>query len=300
MKILKHQIAAIIIGAAITLGSAANAQSTHQTAKTKFVDVRGTKFAYRIFGKTGGTPLVFLQHFTGTMDNWDPAVTNEFAKTHQVVLFDNRGIGSSGGETPASIEEMAGDAVAFINSLGYKQVDLLGFSVGGFIAQDIAIDHPALVHKLILAGTAPRGGDITDNQPVLENKEKLTPPQQLLHLFFDATPTSQAKGREFLQRISARQVNRDANTKVPSILAQNDAINKFKAAKDPEYKNLLNLHQPVLVVNGVHDAMVPASNSYVLVSHIKNAKLILYPDAGHGAIFQYHDDFVKQANSFLK
>lgn len=299
MKNLKFKFAVLTISTAILFGSVANAQNNHQMAITHAVNVNGAKFSYRIFGKKGGVPIVFLQHFTGTMDNWDPALTDGFAKTHEVILFDNRGIGSSTGETPKTIEGMADDATAFINSLGYKKVDLLGFSVGGFIAQEIAIDHPALVRKLILAGTGPRGGDITDNQPVLENKEKLTPPQQLLQLFFDATPTSQAKGKEFLKRISARQVNRDANTKVPSILSQNDAINKFKADKDPEYKNLLNIHQPVLIVNGIHDQMVPASNSYVLVSHVKNAKLILYPDAGHGALFQYHDDFIKQANSFL-
>lgn len=299
MKNSNYKFAMLTLIAAMLFSYGAIAQNDHRTAVTHKIEVKGASFSYRVFGKKGGVPIVFLQHFTGTMDNWDPALTDGFAKTHEVILFDNRGIGSSTGETPNTIEAMADDATAFIDALGYKQVDLLGFSVGGFIAQEVAIGHPSLVRKLILAGTGPRGGDITDNQPVLENKEKLTPPQQLLQLFFDATPTSQANGNEFLKRISARQVNRDANTKVPSILAQNDAINKFKADKDAEYKNLLNIHQPVLVVNGIHDRMVPASNSYVLVSHIKNAKLILYPDSGHGALFQYHDDFVKQANSFL-
>ncbi len=284
----------------LTNSGVAFAQNTHQTAPTRFVTVKGVKFAYRTFGKSTGIPLVFLQHFTGTMDNWDPALTDGFAKTHRVILFDNKGIGSSTGITPSTITEMSEDAVSFINALQLKKVDLLGFSIGGFIAQQIVLDHPALVRKLILAGTAPRGGDITDNQPVIENKEKRTQLQQILYLFFDNTPTSQAKGQEFLKRLALRQVNRDQATKVPSILAQNNAINKYRDQKDATFKHLENIQIPVLVVNGVHDAMVPASNSYTLETHIKNAKLILYPDAGHGALFQYHDDFVKQANDFLK
>ncbi len=300
MKTLKPITVVTTFITALLFQGSAFSQNTHQTAKTKFVTVNGAKFAYREFGNGTGVPIVFLQHFTGTMDNWDPALTDGFAKTHKIILFDNRGIGSSTGTTPASITGMSEDAVAFIAALHLKKVDLLGFSIGGFIAQQIVIDHPGLVRKMILAGTAPRGGDITDNGPVLENKEKRTGPEQLLYLFFDPTPTSQEKGKEFLQRISRRQVDRDADTQVPSILAQNDAINKYKAEKDPTFSPLENINIPVLIVNGVHDAMVPASNSYTLETHIKNAKLILYPDAGHGGLFQYHDDFVKQSNAFLQ
>jgi pimeloyl-ACP methyl ester carboxylesterase len=276
------------------------AQNNHQTAQTQFVEVNGTKYAYRSYGNNSATPLIFLQHFTGTMDNWDPEVTDGFAKNHHIILFDNKGVGSSTGETPSAINEMAVDAYGFITALGYKKVDLLGFSLGGFIAQRIAIEHPELVHKLILAGTGPQGGDITDNGPVLENKEKRTPLEQILFLFFDPTPTSQAKGKEFIQRISLRKINRDTDTRVASILAQNDAINKYKGQKDDTFKHLDKITIPVLVVNGVHDAMIPSSNSFVLETHLKNAKLILYPDSGHGAIFQYHEDFIKQAEAFLR
>lgn len=275
------------------------AQNNHKTAETKFIIVKGAKFAYRTFGKQTGVPLVFLQHFTGTMDNWDPAVTNGFALSRRVILFDNRGIGSSEGETPNTMEAMAEDAAAFIEALGLKQVDLLGFSVGGFIAQHMAVNHPTLIRKIILAGTAPRGGDITDNAPVLENKEKRTGPEMLLYLFFDATPTSQEQGKEFLKRIMERQDKRDADTKLPSILAQNEAINKYRDDKNTGFPMLAMINHPVLVVNGVRDRMVPTHNSYDLETHLKNARLILYPDSGHGAIFQYHDDFVRQANYFL-
>lgn len=300
MKTLKSISVVTTMITVLLFQGTAFSQNNHQTAKTKFVTVNGEKFAYREFGKGTGVPLVFFQHFTGTMDNWDPAVTDTFAKTHKVILFDNKGIGSSTGLAPTSITEMSEDAVSFLNAIHLKKIDVLGFSIGGFITQQIAIDHPELIRKMILVGTGPRGGDITDNQPVLENKEKRTGPEQLLYLFFASTPTSQQKGNEFLHRISLRQVNRDTQTKVPSILAQNEAINKYKAEKDPEYSPLKKISIPVLIVNGVHDRMVPSSNSYTLETHIKNAKLILYPDAGHGSLFQYHDDFVKQSNAFLE
>lgn len=300
MKIIKLISVITTIITTLLFQGTAFSQNNHQTAKTKFVTVKGEKFAYREFGKGTGIPLVFFQHFTGTMDNWDPALTDAFSKTHKVVLFDNRGIGSSTGQAPTSITEMSEDAVAFLDAIHLEKVNVVGFSIGGFITQQIAIDHPGLIHKMILVGTGPRGGDITDNQPVLENKEKRTGPEQLLYLFFAPTPTSQQKGNEFLHRISLRQENRDAQTKVPSILAQNEAINKYKGEKDPEYSPLKEISIPVLIVNGVHDRMVPANNSFTLETHIQNAKLILYPDAGHGSLFQYHDDFIEQSNKFLK
>ncbi|OQP39793.1 hypothetical protein A4H97_16350 [Niastella yeongjuensis] len=161
------------------------------------------------------------------MDNWDPELTDGLAKTHRVILFDNRGVGSSEGEAPETIDAMANDAIAFIHALGLKKVDMLGFSLGAFIAQKIVINEPALVNKLILAGTGPEGGDITDNGPVIENKEKLTPQQMLLHLFYDTAAISQTEGKAAIARLGQRTVNRDANTKVPSILAQNKAIEAF-------------------------------------------------------------------------
>jgi pimeloyl-ACP methyl ester carboxylesterase len=300
MKILKFISVTMTVIAVLLFKLTAFAQGIHQTAQTKFVVVKGEKFAYRKFGNGSGVPLVFFQHFTGTMDNWDPALTNGFAKTHKVILFDNMGIGSSTGVAPSSITEMSEEAVAFLTAMHLSKVDVVGFSIGGFITQQIAIDHPGLIRKMILAGTGPRGGDITDNQPVIENKEKRTGSEQLLYLFFTQTPNSQQKGKEFLQRMSLRRVNRDANTKVASILAQNDAINKYKSEKDLKFSPLAKINIPVLVVNGVHDTMVPSINSYTLETHIKNSKLILYPDAGHGGLFQYHDDFVKQSNAFLQ
>ena len=283
-----------------TNSNTGNTVFTHETAPTQMVDVKGTTFAYRSFGKQGGIPLIFLQHFTGTMDNWDPAVTNALAKNHHIILFNNKGVSTSGGKTPDAIVEMAKDAVDFIKALGYNQIDLLGFSLGGFIAQDIAVNHPALVRKMILAGTGPIGSEgITKLESVINEGYKDGPANVLINLFFTKSETSINAGRAFVARLQQRTNDRDTPSTNETIGAQAKAIITFGYQKDDGHKQLLAIKQPVLIVNGTSDLIVPSINSYTLSQYIPNSKLIIWSDSGHGGLFQYHEDFVKEVEAFL-
>lgn len=273
---------------------------THETAPTNLINVKGVKFAYRTFGKPEGVPVVFLQHFTGTLDNWDPALTNELAKKYPLILFDNKGVGSSEGETPVTIAEMANDAYDFISALELKEVYLLGFSLGGFIAQNLAERFPGLVRKLILAGTGPKGSEgITEIVDVVTAGLSDGPAKVLRNIFFTKTNNGVKAGEEFLERLQLRKENRDIPTAEATIKAQATAIITYGYEKDPEYQQLRNITQPVLIVNGTHDLIVPAINSFTLSQHLINSKLILWSDSGHGALFQHSQEFVKAATSFL-
>lgn len=277
-----------------------NSGFTHETVPTTFIDVKGTKFAYRSFGQQQGVPVVFLQHFTGTLDNWDPAVTNELAKTHPIMLFDNKGVGSSEGETPATIAEMANDAIDFINALGLEKVYLLGFSLGGFIAQNLAERYPELVSKVILAGTGPKGSEgITEIVNVVTAGMSDGPAKVLRNIFFTKTSAGVDAGEQFLERLQLRKENRDTPTSGATVNAQATAIITYGYETDPEHQQLRNIKQPVLIVNGTNDLIVPSINSFTLSKYLINSKLILWSDSGHGALFQYSQDFVKAANSFL-
>jgi len=277
-----------------------NSAFTHETVPTSFIDVKGTKFAYRSFGQPEGIPIVFLQHFTGTLDNWDPALTNELAKTYPVILFDNKGVGSSEGETPATVAEMANDAYDLINALGFKKVYLLGFSLGGFIAQDLAERYPELVSKVILAGTGPKGSEgITEIVNVVTAGMSDGPAKVLRNVFFTKTDKGVEAGEQFLERLQLRKEDRDKPTTGATVNAQATAIITYGYEKDPEYKQLRNIKQPVLVVNGTNDLIVPSVNSFMLSQHLVNSKLILWSDSGHGALFQYSQDLVKETNAFL-
>ncbi|HEY9049390.1 MAG TPA: alpha/beta hydrolase [Ohtaekwangia sp.] len=277
-----------------------NTVFTHETVPTQYVDVKGSKFAYRSFGKQGGIPIIFLQHFTGTMDNWDPAVTNALAKNHHVILFNNKGVSTSSGKTPDSVAEMANDALDFIKALGYSQVDLLGFSLGGFIAQNIAANHPSLVRKVVLAGTGPIGSEgITNLESVINEGFKDGPANALINLFFTKSEESINAGRAFMKRLQLRTNERDTPSTNETIGAQAKAIITFGYLKDDDHKQLSAIKQPVLIVNGTSDLIVPSINSYVLSQHIINSKLIIWGDAGHGGLFQYHEDFVREVEIFL-
>jgi pimeloyl-ACP methyl ester carboxylesterase len=270
-----------------------------ETAPTEFVEADGIRFAYRSFGNKSGTPLVFLQHFSGTMDDWDPAVVNALAKDRPVVVFDNTGVGKSSGKTPDNVLQMATDAAHFISALDLKNVDLLGFSLGGLVAQQLAVDHPELVRKIVLAGTAPQGGEERLLKVLGEafSQKDLSDPK--LYLFFTRSEASQAAGRAFLARINSRKVDRDPPSGEEITNPQAKAIISWCANKDPEHSILKAISQPVLVVNGSNDIMLPTENSYVMFKHLRNAKLILYPDSGHGALFQYAEDFGYQTTRFL-
>ena len=270
-------------------------------APTKFIEANGIKYAYRRLGQPGGVPLVFLPHFTGTMDGWDPLVVDGFAQARPVILFDNAGVSRSGGTTPDNVAAMANDAVAFITALGLKQVDLLGFSLGGFVAQVIAAEHPDLVRRVILAGTGPEGGEGIRNLPqVLQQAQKNSPNELRLFLFFEQTDTSQGAGRAFIKRQAQRTADRDPESSQQTIGAQATAIVAWGSnGNSRSTRRLQRISQPVLVVNGKNDIMVPTINSYALFQELPDARLTLYPDSGHGGLFQYAESFVNEGVRFL-
>ena len=275
--------------------------TTYKDAPTRTVDVGGTSFAYRELGTNTGVPVIFLNHLTGVLDNWDPRVVDGIAASHRVITFDNRGVGASQGSTPDSIEAMAHDAVAFIRALGFEQVDLLGFSLGGFVAQVIAQTEPHLVRKIILAGTGPAGGEGIDKLTSLfirdVIKAVLTFKDPKSSLFFTTTANGKEAARTFLQRLKERRDQRDTALSLSSLRAQLRAIHAWGLA---EPSDLTGIEQPILVVNGENDKMIPSRNSADLAQRLPHAQLILYPDAGHGGIFQYHEAFVQEALTFLE
>lgn len=270
-----------------------------ETAPTEYVEATGVRFAYRRLGKSKGTPLIFLQHFTGTMDSWDPAVANGLAESRPVIVFNNTGVGTSTGVTPDNVAQMAADAEQFIAALGFAQVDLLGFSLGGFVAQLLAANVPGLVRKMILAGAAPQGGEEHLLKVVEEAFSHREAPDVRLPLFFTSSEASQAAGRAFLKRASVRTQNRDQESGQAISDPQAKALIDWCATRDPKHSILGAIDQPVLVLSGSDDTMLPDSNAYLMFKQLKNAQLILYPDAGHGALFQYCERFVDHAQLFL-
>jgi pimeloyl-ACP methyl ester carboxylesterase len=271
-------------------------------ALTKTVQVQGTPFAYREVGPATDVPVVFLHHFTAVLDDWDPAVVDGIAAERRVILVDLRGVGGSGGTTPDSIEAMAGDAIAFLQALGLSTVDLLGFSLGGMVAQVIVAQRPGLVRRVILAGTAPAGdpgpaatGAIL--QAAIEEADAQGKhPKHFL--FFSPTASSQAAADAFLARLDERTQDRDAPVSDETIGAQITALAKWEQGTSPV--GLANVDKPVLVVNGDDDTMLPTISSFHLARMLPGAQLSIYPDSGHGGIFQHHDLFVAQALGFLR
>ncbi len=272
---------------------------THQTAPTLFVESNGIRFAYRRFGKSGSVPLVFNQHFRGTMDYWDPAVTDGLAKNREVILFNNAGVSSSFGKVPTSFQEMGANAIAFIKALGLAKVDVLGFSIGGMVAQEITAQAPDLVRRLILVGTGPRGADMSTSRSAAIFAGAYDPPEHLwLAVHFSPSPSSQAAGLAFLKRKLLRQ-DRDPEVSEEAAAAQREAIGKYTAPGEGVLAYLKDIHQPTLIVQGSNDVIVPTVNSYILQQNLPNAQLILYPDANHGSFYQYPQLFVSQADQFL-
>jgi pimeloyl-ACP methyl ester carboxylesterase len=275
--------------------------ATSKKAVTKTVEVEGTPFAYREVGLTTGVPVVFLHHFTAVLDDWDPAVVDGIAAQRRVILVDLRGVGGSGGTTPDSIEAMAADAIAFLEAVGLSTVDLLGFSLGGMVAQLVVERRPDLVRRVILAGTAPAGdpgpaGTGALLQAALE-KASAQGKHPKHFLFFSPTATSQAAADAFLARLDERTEDRDAPVSNETIGAQLTALAKWEQGTS---LGLTNVDKPVLVVNGDDDTMLPTISSFHLAQLLPDVRLSIYPDSGHGGIFQHHDLFVAQALDFLR
>ena len=275
---------------------------THDTAPTQYAEGGGIRFAYRRFGMPERPPLVFFQHFMGTLDDHDPALSDAFASDREVILFDNAGVASSSGTVPGTIEAMARDAITFIDALGLNTVDLVGHSMGGLVAQEVALGRPDLVRRLVLVGTGPRGGEGLGALPAwvaeLFTRKYERQEDMWLPILFAPTGSSQAAGRAYIERITAR-ADRDMPFSDQSVSAQRAALAAYGAAKDPAYAHLKGLRLPVLVVNGSDDIVIPTINSYILQQFLPDAELILYPDANHGSHFQYPELFVRHARIFL-
>lgn len=281
------------------------AVDSYTTTPTRYTEVEGSRYAYREVGDAGLPPLVALNHFRGTLDTWDPTLIDGLAKTRRVIAIDNAGVSRSEGTTPDNVADMARDAAAVIRALGLETIDLLGFSLGGFVAQQLVLDNPELVRYLILVGTGPEGGrDFARFTPgVQEVGMRPHPvPEDLVYLFFAHTDHSRSLGKAYLERLARRTTDNEPEVSAHTTSAQLEAIGAWGTPPDEaqdRYAKLAGIRQPTLVVNGIEDRLVPTINSYTLARHIPNAQLILYPDAGHGSQFQYPERFVADVNTFF-
>ena len=275
-------------------------------APTQFLEVRDVgRYAFRRFGSGPGLPLLLLQHFTGTLDNWDPALTDALASERELILFDNAGVGRSSGEVPTTVAAMTKHAVAFLDGLGVRRCDVLGFSLGGMVAQQLVVDRPALVRRLILAGTAPRGGEQIMTFQTPRIAQALQDPTNkgysvLQKIFFPDTATAQAAGAAFVERLAERKQDLEGASGPAVASAQMAAFREWDKPSGERFSYLRTIRHPTLVVNGVHDEMIPVTNSYWLSENLPNAVMLIYPDAGHGSLFQYHESFARHANAFLR
>lgn len=278
--------------------------ASNTTAPTQFLAVRNEKYAYRRFGSGTAVPLLCLQHFTGTMDNWDPAVTDPLAQRGEVILFESAGIGRSTGKAPETIAGMAMHALAFLDGLSLNTCDVLGFSLGGMVAQQMALDRPSIFRRMILVGTRPRGGeDIMRLEKPGLAKFLQDPSLQgyaiLQKIFFAPTASSQAAGEAFISRLLQRKDDREPVSGPEVAQAQMLAFRDWDKFPGKRFADLAAIRQPTLVVNGLHDQMIPISNSYWLAENLPNAVLLAYPDSGHGSLFQFHESFINHAKAFL-
>ena len=261
-----------------------------------------TTYAYRRFGKAGTTPIVFFQHFRGNLDSWDPALVDSIAAEREVILFDASGVALSTGNVPTTFKEFGRDALTFIDALGLDEVDLFGFSIGGFVAQEVALQRPHLVRRIILAGTGPEGGremhGWTD-EPRAHAMKDVQDAGDIHYLFFNSSAESTAKADEFVSRIFTRTEDRDADVSLVARDTQAAAVIEWGIPDPTKLVRLASIKAPTLVANGDNDIMVPTPNSYLLAGHIPNAELIIYPNANHGFLFQYPHEFAAEVLAFV-
>ena len=274
--------------------------TTWKDTPTRKLNVGGVDYAYRELGTGSGVPVVFLHHLTAVLDDWDPRVVDGIAAHHRVIAFDNRGVGGTGSSVPSTVDQMGSDAIAFITALGLKKVDLFGFSLGGGVAQMVALQRPDLVRRMVLAGTGPRGGGGIDKMATIVGgaylKAALTRSDPRNFLFFPRTPGGKRAAADYLLRLQERTGDRDKGISMQARIAQIMAIRHAgKSAPD----DLSVITQPVLVANGDKDLMVDSSHSADMARRLPNSQLIIYPDSGHGGVFQYHQTFVPEVLRFL-
>lgn len=274
-------------------------EDRHATTPNLVATAGGVQHAYRRFGRTGGPPLLLLNYFAANLDAWDPKITDGFASDHEVILLDGAGIGRSGGETPSTVAAMAEGCYQFCQTLGLQSLDILGFSLGGMIAQQLAFDHPDLVQRIILLGTGPRGGEgMTFTE--LSTEDLADPVTLLRSAFFTPSETSQAAASAYLARLRLRTADLDTPVLMDAAGAQLKAIRDWgQIPSTDRYAMLAKIQQPTLVVHGGKDIVVPPINSFLLARNMPNAKLVMYPDASHGAQSQYAEDFLQQARQAL-
>jgi pimeloyl-ACP methyl ester carboxylesterase len=274
--------------------------TSYATAPSRTVTAGGTTYAYRELGPKGGIPVVFFVHLAATLDNWDPRIVDPIAKTRHVVAFDNKGVGASTGKVPSTIEEAADDAYTFIKALGFDTIDVFSFSMGGMIAQDLVLKHPDLVRKLVLTGTGPRGGKDMDKVAGVTYwdmlRATLTRSDPKEFLFFNRDAAGRRAGKEFVNRLKERTTDRDDTIKISAFQTQLKAIKAYGRSRPSD---LSKITQPALIANGDHDRMVPSVLSDDLRRRIAGSELIIYPNSGHGGIFQYHEQFAPIAAKFL-
>lgn len=274
--------------------------TSYAHAPTRTVTVGDTTYAYRELGPEGGVPVVFFVHLAATLDNWDPRIVDPIARNRHVITFDQRGVGASTGQVPGTLEEAADHAYEFIAALGHGKIDVFSFSMGGMIAQDLIVKHPDLVRKLVLTGTGPRGGKDIDKVvgvtywDILRATLTRSDPKEFL--FFNRDATGKAAGKAFISRLQERTADRDEEVSITALRAQLKAIEKFGRSAPAD---LSTFTQPTLIANGDHDRMVPTALSQDLHRRIAGSRLIIYPDSGHGAIFQFHEKFAPIAAEFL-
>jgi len=278
--------------------------ASNTTARTQFLETNGHTYAYRRFGNGSGLPLLCLQHFTGTLDNWDPAVTDPLAAGREVILFDNAGVGRSTGDVPPTIAGMTAHAIAFLDELGIGTCDVIGYSLGGMIALQMVQDRPSIFRRMILVGTAPRGGEDIMHLEKPSLAKRIQDPTNrgydvLKKIFFTSSAASQTAAEGFVQRLSQRKDDRDPPSGPNVASAQTAAFREWETFNGERFADLREIRRPTLVVNGVHDEMIPVSNSYRLSENLPNAVLLTYPDAGHGSLFQYPESFTKHTTAFL-
>ncbi|CAF3357111.1 unnamed protein product [Rotaria sp. Silwood2] len=273
---------------------------SYATVPTQFIEANAVRFAYRSYGKEGGIPVIYLNHLAAVLDNCDPGLMDGIAAQRQIISFDYRGVGASSGNAAETIQAMAVDTIAFIKKLGFQKVDVLGFSLGGMVSQEMLLQEPELINKIILAGTGPRAGVGMDKVTKITYYDMLrgflTFRDPKFYLFFTQTTNGKNAARLFLNRIKERTQNRDTKISVKTLNTQLKAIHTWSQEKPAD---LSQIAHPVFVVNGDDDRMVPTPNSYDMAKRFPNTELIIYPDSGHGGIFQNHEVFVKQALAFL-